>query len=145
MSIRDKIHKFFSNDEPKDGAVMPMDDPDPDMKVGYVNGITDGDTLTIDSNIIRLAIVDTPEYNEIGGERAYKFVKRVCPITSIVAYKIDKNQPKDQFGRTVAKVWTEPFAERASLNEMLLLYKLARIMYRYKNISAFGHEPWCNR
>ncbi|HMG37710.1 MAG TPA: hypothetical protein VK566_00855, partial [Nitrososphaeraceae archaeon] len=46
--------------------------------VGIVTKVVDGDTLDINGIRIRLALVDTPEINQPGYDRAREFVESLC-------------------------------------------------------------------
>jgi micrococcal nuclease len=46
--------------------------------VGIVTKVVDGDTLDINGIRIRLALVDTPEINQPGYDRAKQFVESLC-------------------------------------------------------------------
>lgn len=114
----------------------------PYIITGRVTKIIDGDTLEIDGKRIRLAIVDTPEWNECGGSEATEFVHNVCPVGSMASYKIDREQYTDSHGRIVAKVWCNPVAVDPSLNEQLVVEGHGKLLPHYQAKSEFGHERW---
>lgn len=74
--------------------------------VGYVIGITDGDTLTILDNSkqlhkIRLANIDAPEKSQDFGMVSKKNLSNICFKQSAIA----EIQSKDRYGREVGVVY----------------------------------------
>jgi micrococcal nuclease len=70
-----------------------------------VTWIIDGDTIEVNNRRIRLALVDTPERNEPGYEKATEFTAALCPVGSTAYLDMDDGQPTDKYGRTVAVVY----------------------------------------
>jgi micrococcal nuclease len=103
-----------------------------------VSKIVDGDTLDVGDSRIRLALVDTPESNEPGYEAAKDFTAKTCPIGSAVTVDVDDGQRKDQFDRTIGKVWCGEMV----LNQELINAGMAEILPEYCNPSEFRNEDW---
>lgn len=106
-----------------------------------VNGIIDGDTLTIGGITVRLALVDTPERGERGYAEATLFTSRVCPIGSTVLVDEDDGQKEGSYGRMIAKV----YCIGGMLNQELLEFNHAVILVKHCQESEFGHEGWATR
>jgi len=105
---------------------------------GKITKIIDADTLEIDNKTIRLALVDAPEYNQEGYEKAKQFTQSICPISSTAIIDVDQEQPTDKFNRTIAVV----YCNNTNLNAELLINNHAFIDKRYCNISEFKNEEW---
>ena len=107
---------------------------------GNVTEIIDGDTLMVDDNTIRLALVDTPEYGEEGYEEAKNFTSIYCPLGSTAIIDEDDGQ-NESYGRIVAVV----YCSYVNLNERLVQYGYANIDDYFCNVSEFSNESWANK
>jgi len=105
---------------------------------GTVTKITDGDTLEVNNISIRLALVDAPEYNEVGGSEAREFALSICPIGSTALVDEDDNQTGGSYGRTVGVV----YCNGRNLNEEMVKNGFAIIDERFCEISEFANEGW---
>lgn len=105
---------------------------------GTVTGVIDGDTITVDGNKIRLAIVDTPEEHEEGYADATSFTSSVCPIGSTVVVDQDDFQTRGSYGRTIAEVTCGDVV----LNRALLESGMAVIEKNLCEKSEFSTETW---
>ena len=115
--------------------------PKSELVAGKTSRIIDGDTLVINDEKIRLALVNTPERGQAGYSEATQFTARACPIGTNAWYDVDSGQPRDPFGRIIAQVWCgDQFGD--SLNEMLVKNGHAVIFERYCNQSEFSSEDW---
>lgn len=103
----------------------------------YVVKVIDGDTLKTRNGVIRLSLIDAPDKNEKGYEKAKKFVENLCLNREIVV-DIDDFQVKDNYGRWVAKV----YCEGKNLNEELIENGLAKIIKNFCSKSEFANEKW---
>jgi micrococcal nuclease len=103
-----------------------------------VERIIDGDTIEVNGKRIRLALVDTPERNELLYAEAKAFTARLCPVGSEVLIDQDDKQRYDRYGRMIAKV----YCSDKILNAELLSNKLAVIDKRFCSKSEFADEPW---
>ncbi len=108
---------------------------------GSIGRIVDGDTLDINGQRIRLALVNTPERGEAGYEEAKIYLNAKCPVGSTAIYDPDDTQ-KPSYGRIVAKVWCVHSTSEISVNEMLVLSGHAQILDSFCKQSEFGRESW---
>ncbi len=107
---------------------------------GIVTRIVDGDTIHVDDNIIRLAMVDTPERGESNYAAATAHTRSTCPIGTTALVDIDDLQIQDRYGRQIAKVT----CSGTILNESLLVSNLADVYHYFCSRSEFASEPWLN-
>lgn len=103
-------------------GIMPGYDPPVDMasvasdiRYGIVTRIVDGDTIDIDYERYRLALVSAPDRGEAGFHEATDFVKGLCPVGSTAYYMIDTGQPVDIYGRHIAEVWCDDISIQEAL------------------------------
>lgn len=108
---------------------------------GNVTRILDGDTIEVDSNRIRLVLVDAPEPSQVGGFEATNFVHQNCPIGSQVILDQDDLQLYDKYGRMLAVVW----CQGKRLNEDIIAQGYANIYYEFCSQSEFGDDNWAVR
>ena len=106
--------------------------------VGEVTRIVDGDTIHVDGKPVRLSLVDTPEKNRSGFERATMHTRDTCPVGSVILVDLDDTQPRDRFGRQIAKIT----CGNVNLNASLLESKNAVTHASYCMKSEFIHEDW---
>jgi micrococcal nuclease len=106
-----------------------------------VNGITDGDTLTIGGATVRLALVDTPERGERGYTEATSFTSRMCPVGSEAIIDEDDGQTEGSYGRMIAKV----YCIGGMINQKLLDFHHAVILLRHCEESEFGQDLWATK
>jgi len=107
---------------------------------GTVTKITDGDTLEVNNISIRLALIDAPEYNEVGGNEAREFALSICPVGSTALVDEDDNQTGGSYGRTVGVV----YCNENNINEELVENGFATIDERFCEVSEFADEDWTN-
>lgn len=105
---------------------------------GKVTRIIDGDTLEVDNEVIRLALVDAPERSEPGYLKATRFAASLCPIGSTAYLDIDDGQPVDKYGRIVAVV----YCGGKNLNLELWKNGHATIDERFLSVSEFNPYSW---
>ena len=65
---------------------------------GKVTAITDGDTIKVEGNAIRLALISAPDLHESGGINAREFTIQFCPVGSIVIVDEDDGKGKVALG-----------------------------------------------
>jgi len=105
---------------------------------GIVNHIVDGDTLDINDNRIRLALVNTPERGQEGYMKAKKLVQSLC-LNKKGEVDIDDGQRRgDRYGREVGVV----YCDGINLNKALMENNLATIYTQYCAISEFSQDNW---
>jgi micrococcal nuclease len=108
---------------------------------GKVTAVTDGDTLKINGNAIRLALSSTPELHESAGINAREYVLRNCPVGSIAIVDEDDGQQEGIYGRTIAAV----YCGDKLLNAAILDSKLGIISWEFCKTSEFGNDDWAKR
>jgi micrococcal nuclease len=106
--------------------------------VGIVTKVVDGDTLDINGIRIRLALVDTPEINQPGYDRAKQFIESLC-LGKKGELDVDSGQRRgDRHGREVGVV----YCDGINTNEKLMSNNLARILVQFCDITEFANENW---
>lgn len=105
---------------------------------GTIENVTDGDTLEISGETVRLALINTPEKHKDGYEVAKNFVETICPIGSTVVVDEDDLQVSRSHRRIVAVV----HCGSKNLNEMLLEKGYAEIIEDFCERSEFASEQW---
>lgn len=106
--------------------------------VGTVTKVVDGDTLDINGIRIRLALVDTPELNQPGYDKAKEFVESLC-LGKKGELDVDSGQRRgDRDGREIGVV----YCDGVNMNDKLMSNKLARILVEFCDISEFSTENW---
>jgi len=108
--------------------------------VGTVTKIIDGDTIEVDGQSIRFALVNAPELNAYGGQDAKNFVESVCPVGSSVLVDEDDGQTRGSYGRTIAVVYCNDLYY--NLNEAVIASGYAIIDTPYCSQSEFGSHYW---
>ncbi len=83
--------------------------------------VNDGDSIQIDLPSgharVRLAAIDTPEYDQPYGSQASAALKAMLPVGSTVELEVET---QDAFNRIVAIVWLVANGNRTNLNEAML-------------------------
>ena len=106
--------------------------------VGIVTKVIDGDTLDINGIRIRLALVDTPEINQQGYDRAKQFLESLC-LGKKGELDVDSGQRRgDRHGREIGVV----YCDGINMNEKLMSNHLARILIEFCDITEFANENW---
>ena len=108
---------------------------------GTIERITDGDTLEINGDTVRLALINSPEKWEPAYEDAKSFVETICPIGSDVVVDEDDLQVSRSHRRIVAVVYCGNNKLR-NLNEELLNAGYAKILEDFCERSEFADERW---
>ena len=109
---------------------------------GTIAQVVDGDTVKFLSDEgeeirIRLALVNSPERTDSGGEEAKTFAESKCPTGSESVFILDRGQ-NPSFDREVGLV----FCSETSLNEQLLDNDHAELDPRFCDRSEFGGLDW---
>jgi endonuclease YncB( thermonuclease family) len=105
---------------------------------GPVTRITDGDTLDVSGERVRLVLVDAPERATRFGPAATAFLRELCPPGSPALVDQDDLQQTDDYGRMLAVVW----CGEKRVNEALIRAGHARLYERFCRQSEFGIELW---
>ena len=108
---------------------------------GYVTEIIDGDTIKVDGQSIRFALVNTPEYGQSGYNQATDFIARICPVDSPVLVDEDDGQTQGSYGRIIAVV----HCNGVNLNEQILGVGLAEILTSFCYQSEFASHSWAQK
>jgi len=108
---------------------------------GKVTQIIDGDTIKVDGNSIRFALVDTPEEGEDGFYESQNFIASICPVGTVVLVDEDDQQTGGSYGRTIAEI----HCKGVSLNEKVLESGLAEISNVFCSESEFSSESWAKK
>jgi len=109
---------------------------------GTIAYVVDGDTVKFFSDSgeeirIRLALVNSPELTEPGGQEAKEYAESMCPAGNESVFILDRGQ-KPSFDREVGLV----FCSEISLNELLLENDHAELDPRFCGRSEFGGLDW---
>ena len=107
---------------------------------GIVTRIVDGDTIQVDGQSIRFALVNTPEYGDDGYTEARNFIESVCPVGSPVLVDQDDGQTQGSYNRMIAVIYCNDTS--FNLNEAVLDAGLAEIDTRFCRDSEFGFHYW---
>ena len=87
--------------------------------------VIDGNTIQVYGvGRVQLSQVKTPNQGEIGFDEAKKFTEKEC-LSKTAYLDIDDKTPKDQYGRTLAIVYTNS----ADINKELIKRGLGEISY----------------
>ncbi len=105
-----------------------------------VKEIIDGDTLDVGDRRIRLALVNSPELNQVGYNEAKQFTATLCPVGSQALVDEDDGQTEGSYGRTVAVV----YCGDKNLNAELLTAGHAVILQEFCSVSEFASESWAS-
>ena len=105
---------------------------------GTVTHIVDGDTLDVNDQRIRLALVNTPEVGRPGAAEATDFTATACPVGAHALVDEDDGQTGGSYGRMIAVV----YCEGVNLNAALVESRHGVILTGYCGVSEFAQEPW---
>jgi micrococcal nuclease len=108
---------------------------------GTVTRVIDGDTLDLttiegETITIRLALIDAPETEESGFDRAKNFMTELC-LNKNAEVDPDNNQGLT-YGRTVAVV----YCEGTNVNYAILENGFADIYQDFCDVSEFAYADW---
>jgi len=105
---------------------------------GQVTEIVDGDTIKVDSDSIRFALVNTPEVGQYGYGQAKDFIAKICPPGSTVLVDEDDLQTQGSYGRMIAAV----YCNGMNLNKAILDQGYGKIETSFCSKSEFANEGW---
>ena len=108
---------------------------------GQITQVVDGDTIKVDGNSIRFALVDTPEVGEYGYGQARDFIGKICPPGSTVLVDEDDLQTQGSYGRMIAVV----YCNGMNLNKAVLDQNYGKIDTYFCTKSEFEHEGWAQQ
>ena len=104
---------------------------------GTVTKIVGGDTLHVDDEIIRFALVDAPKLKYDGGQ-ALGFIEQICPVGSTAIVDQDDMQLEDKYGRILGVIYCNDM----NLNKELLDLGLGDLYSAFCDQSEFSSQPW---
>lgn len=109
--------------------------------LGMVTRVIDGDTIQVEGQLIRLALVSAPELDEPDGDKAKDYVGFVCPIGSSVIVDEDDMQTGGSYGRVIGVV----YCNGNNLNESILEDEYGVLTRSFCGTSEFAGEAWAVR
>lgn len=107
---------------------------------GIVTEVIDGDTIKVDGQSIRFALVDAPKIKYDGG-KARSFIQEVCPVGSSVVVDQDDSQPEDKYGRILGVIHCNDL----NLNKELLDSGLGDLYSAFCDQSEFSTQSWAKK
>ena len=107
---------------------------------GTVTSVIDGDTLEVDGQAVRFALVDTPKMKYDGGQ-ALSFLEQICPVGSTVVVDQDDDQLEDAYGRVLGMIYCNDM----NLNKELLDSGLGDLYSAFCDQSEFSTQPWAQK
>jgi len=105
---------------------------------GTVTKIIDGDTIHVDDQSVRFALVSAPNLEGYGGIDSRNFIQTICPVGSEVLVDEDDGHILDDHARMVGIVTCNDMI----LNEELLDANLGHLESRFCSSSEFANESW---
>ena len=107
---------------------------------GTVTSVIDGDTLEVDGQTVRFALVDTPKMKYDGGQ-ALSFLEQICPVGSPVLIDQDDEQLEDAYGRVLGMIYCNDL----NLNKELLDSGVGDLYSAFCDQSEFSTQPWAQK
>lgn len=107
---------------------------------GTVTSVIDGDTLEVDGQAVRFALVDTPKMKYDGGQ-ALSFLEQICPVGSPVLIDQDDAQLEDAYGRVLGLIYCNDL----NLNKELLDSGLGDLYSAFCDQSEFKDSDWAKK
>jgi len=105
---------------------------------GIVTKIIDGDTIHVNDQSIRFALVSAPELSGYGGEDSRNFIQTICPVGSSVLVDEDDGYPEESSDRIVGVI----YCNGMNLNQELLDADMGYLADRFCDSSEFAAESW---
>jgi micrococcal nuclease len=105
---------------------------------GQVTQVIDGDTIAVDGDSIRFALVNTPEIGEYGYGQARDLISKICPPGSTVLVDEDDLQTQGSYGRMIGVV----YCNGMNLNKVILDYGYGEIDTFFCSQSEFANHAW---
>ncbi|NND87292.1 MAG: thermonuclease family protein [Nitrosopumilus sp.] len=104
---------------------------------GIVTEVIDGDTIKVDGQSIRFALVDAPPIKYDGG-KSRSFVEQVCPVGSTAIVDQDDDQLEDKYGRMLGVIYCDDL----NVNQELLDSGLGDLYSAFCDQSEFSTHSW---
>ena len=108
---------------------------------GFVTRIVDGDTITVDGQSVRFAIVNTPEYGENDYSQAKNYIENICPVGSQVLVDEDDKQTGGSHGRIIGVIYCNDL----NLSQEILEAGHAKVLPSICKKSEFANEDWAQK
>lgn len=108
---------------------------------GFVTRIVDGDTITVDGQSVRFAIVNTPEFGENDYSQAKNYIENICPVGSQVLVDEDDKQTGGSHGRIIGVIYCNDL----NLSQEILEAGHAKVIPSICKKSEFANEDWAQK
>ena len=105
---------------------------------GTVTKIIDGDTIHVNDQSVRFALVSAPGLNGYGGTDARDFIQTICPVGSEVLVDEDDGKILDSYDQMVGMVTCNDMV----LNKELIDASLGHFEDRFCSSSEFANLSW---
>lgn len=105
---------------------------------GIVTDVIDGDTIKVDGQSIRFALVSAPELNQPEGITAKDFINDICPVGSTATIDEDDGQTKGSYGRILGVI----YCNGKNLNELLVESDYGYLSKEFCSVSEFSNSTW---
>lgn len=108
---------------------------------GNVVEVVDGDTIVVDDEVVRLALVTAPELRGYGGVESRDFIQTVCPVGSKVIVDEDDSQTEGSHGRIIGVI----YCNEMNLNKELLDIDFGHLAVKFCDSSEFKNSTWAKK
>ncbi len=105
---------------------------------GIVTQIIDGDTIKVNDQSIRFALVSAPELNDSGGIESKDFIDSICPVGSTALIDEDDGQAEGSYGRIIGVI----YCNGKNLNEELIKSGNGYLALEFCSKSEFSSDIW---
>lgn len=105
---------------------------------GIVTQIIDGDTIKVDGQSIRFALVSAPELKNSGGIDSKDFIDSICPVGSTALIDEDDGQTEGSYERIIGVI----HCNGKNLNEELLESGNGYLALEFCSKSEFSNDIW---
>ena len=105
---------------------------------GTVTKIVDGDTIHVDGESVRFALVTAPKSI---GEESRNFIQTICPVGSDVIVDEDDSQTGESYGRMIGVI----YCNGMNLNQELLDADLGYLADQFCDSSEFANDSWAQK
>ena len=105
---------------------------------GIVTLVIDGDTIKVDGQSIRFALVSAPELKDSGGIESKDFIDSLCPVGSTALIDEDDGQTEGSYGRIIGVI----YCNGKNLNEELIKSGNGYLSLEFCSKSEFSNDTW---
>ena len=103
---------------------------------GTVTEIIEGDTIHVNDQLIRFALVSSP--NGFGAIDSRDFIQTICPVGSDVIVDEDDGYPEESSDIIIGVI----YCNGMNINAELLDADMGYLAYRFCDSSEFAAESW---